>query len=644
MIFEGQRQLRLAPWISIFPGVCDAGPRRRAQPARRRAQPGAQSAAAPPAARAPKRGASAVTAAGRASTAAGARRCSRCASCAWPTASVDREIRAVDGVSFTLPRGGSLGIVGESGCGKSSLGAALLQVLPPNAELDGGDVSTDGRPILRDGRPVGEAEGRDVLDAMRWTRLSMIFQSAMNALNPVLTVAPQLDRGLPPAPARLVHDGGARRGSRAVFDLIGIPRARIGAYPHELSGGMRQRVMIALEPAARARTRHRRRADDGARRADPGPDPRRDRRAAPAHGPLADPDLARHGRGGRDLRAGRRDVCRRDRRDRADGRESSRARSHPYTRALLPPCRRCPARAARSRLAAASRSAERATSAAVSRARCRRPQTSAARTLSAARRRRRRPRGAVPLRGTRREGRHDRARSARSCRPAQALRARRRPAADPARGRRRACAPSTASICRIARGRDRWRWSARAARARRRPGKLDHPAGAADAAARCASRARVDRARSGRALQGLSPPRADDLPEPLRGARPALHASCEAVAEPLAHPRHRQRRRAARQVPRQCSSEVDLRPAARFSRAATPPIFGRPAAARGDRPRAGARAAPGRRRRAGEHARRVGARRRHEPDAGAAATARASPISTSPTISPWRATCRAASP
>jgi peptide/nickel transport system permease protein len=155
-----------------------------------------------------------------------------------------KTLRAVDGVSFSLPRGGSLGIVGESGCGKSSLGAALLQVMAPNATLEAGDVSIDGRPVLRDGRIV-QADGRDVIAGMRWTDVSIIFQSAMNALNPVMTAGRQL------AEAYRVHKPAATQAQvqgriAEVFDLIGIPRSRLSAYPHELSGGMRQRVMIAL--------------------------------------------------------------------------------------------------------------------------------------------------------------------------------------------------------------------------------------------------------------------------------------------------------------------------------------------------------------------------------------------------------------
>jgi peptide/nickel transport system permease protein len=156
----------------------------------------------------------------------------------------EREIRAVDGVSFTLPRGGGLGIVGESGCGKSSLGTAILQVLPANARLASGTVMFNGQAILANGKPAAR-DGRAAIDAVRWTGMAMIFQSAMNALNPVISVRRQLVEAYRHhRPAASETEAETR--ILAAFDMIGIPRARLSSYPHELSGGMRQRVMIAL--------------------------------------------------------------------------------------------------------------------------------------------------------------------------------------------------------------------------------------------------------------------------------------------------------------------------------------------------------------------------------------------------------------
>ena len=235
MIFEGQRQLRLAPWMSVFPGVAMLllvgalnlvgdglnqvlNPQLRA-PARKLSLP---------------RLADALPAAVEVSS---ERPLLQVDDLRMHYRLTDGWVRAVDGISFSVPRGGSLGIVGESGCGKSSLGLALMQVLPPNARILGGQVLFDGKSMLdRDG--AGFA-------AVRWKRQAMIFQSAMNALNPVLPVRQQLR-----AAFRFHRPEASRATAQArieeLFDLVGIPRWRMNAYPHELSGGMRQRVMIAL--------------------------------------------------------------------------------------------------------------------------------------------------------------------------------------------------------------------------------------------------------------------------------------------------------------------------------------------------------------------------------------------------------------
>jgi peptide/nickel transport system permease protein len=240
MIFEGQRHLRLAPWISIFPGlallvlvaalnVMGDGLNRALNPQLARLSRGAGRAprverpAASPDAAAPILEVRDLTLAYRLDAG---------------------EIRAVDRVSFEIPRGGSLGVVGESGSGKSSLGAAILQVAAPNARLVSGDVSIAGVPVLEAGRVVVN-RGRDAISALRWTTASIVFQSAMNALNPVMTIERQLIEAYrlhrPEASAAQAREQALR-----LFDVIGIPRERIGTYPHELSGGMRQRAMIAL--------------------------------------------------------------------------------------------------------------------------------------------------------------------------------------------------------------------------------------------------------------------------------------------------------------------------------------------------------------------------------------------------------------
>lgn len=145
-------------------------------------------------------------------------------------------IRAVDGVSLTLHRGETLGIVGESGSGKSTLGYALLGLLPDNAEISSGSALVGGTDMT--------GSDPDVLRKARWTRIAMVFQNAMTALNPVISVGDQLvtamrhHLGLSPDEAR------ARAG--VLLERVGVPTQKLMAYPHELSGGQRQRLMIAL--------------------------------------------------------------------------------------------------------------------------------------------------------------------------------------------------------------------------------------------------------------------------------------------------------------------------------------------------------------------------------------------------------------
>ena len=145
-------------------------------------------------------------------------------------------VRAVDGVSFTLDDGEALGIAGESGCGKTTTALSLVGLLPPNARIAGGSVKLFGIDL------VGKSER--ALRRYRWREISIVFQGAMNALNPVRRVGEQIAE---PLQERLsVSPREARRRSGELLELVGIPRARGMAYPHQLSGGMRQRAMIAM--------------------------------------------------------------------------------------------------------------------------------------------------------------------------------------------------------------------------------------------------------------------------------------------------------------------------------------------------------------------------------------------------------------
>ncbi len=151
----------------------------------------------------------------------------------------DGVVNAVNGVSFTLNEGETLGIVGESGCGKSVSVLSLMRLVPqPPGRIVGGEVLFQGRDLLK----VSEEEIRQV----RGNKIAMIFQDPMTSLNPVLTIGRQISEALE------LHLGmtkeQARKRSIELLEMVNIPEAgaRIDDYPHQFSGGMRQRVMIAM--------------------------------------------------------------------------------------------------------------------------------------------------------------------------------------------------------------------------------------------------------------------------------------------------------------------------------------------------------------------------------------------------------------
>ena len=145
-------------------------------------------------------------------------------------------VRAVDDVSFTVGRGEFLGIVGESGCGKSTLLFAVAQLLAPPAEVAAGTVTFDGVNL------VGLTDKQ--LSVMRWRDMSVVMQSAMNALNPVKTIGAQFKDAMR-AHGMTGKEEAAER-SAEVLRMVGIDPAHLRSYPHQLSGGMRQRAMIAM--------------------------------------------------------------------------------------------------------------------------------------------------------------------------------------------------------------------------------------------------------------------------------------------------------------------------------------------------------------------------------------------------------------
>lgn len=146
------------------------------------------------------------------------------------------DFRAVKSVSFDIGKGEIFGLAGESGCGKSTIAFAINRLHKPPAYISEGSIIYEGKDLLT----LSDQE----LGIMRWSEIAMVFQSAMNSLNPVITVEEQFADVL--RHHRGMSNEQARDRAEKLLDLVNIPRERLKEYPHQFSGGMRQRLVIAI--------------------------------------------------------------------------------------------------------------------------------------------------------------------------------------------------------------------------------------------------------------------------------------------------------------------------------------------------------------------------------------------------------------
>jgi len=149
----------------------------------------------------------------------------------------DGTVRAIDGVSLRLEKGHALGLVGESGCGKTTVALSSLKLLPSNARIVEGEITLDGENLV--------IKTEEEMNKIRWKRISLVFQGAMNALNPVFKVGDQIVEAIT-THNRSIPKSNAVERTRELLALVGVDPSRAQDFPHEFSGGMKQRAVIAM--------------------------------------------------------------------------------------------------------------------------------------------------------------------------------------------------------------------------------------------------------------------------------------------------------------------------------------------------------------------------------------------------------------